>query len=59
VAWSSAAEIVGFVQSRNGVIVDDTKNRFVPMLQLDPVFHRAEVISNVQLARGLDAAKDS
>jgi len=31
----------------------------VAVLERDPVLHRAEVVADVQLARGLDAAEDT
>ena len=47
-----------FVVSGDCVIVDDAEDRLELMLQLDPIFHRAEIVADVQLAGRLDSTKD-
>ena len=43
----------------DGVQVHDAEQALVAVLERDPVLHRAEVVADVQLARGLDAAEDA
>ena len=53
------AQVGRLVRHGDRVVVDDAEERLVLVLQLDPVLHRSEIVSDVQLARGLDAAEDS
>ena len=53
------AKVVGLVGNGDRVVVHDAEERLVAPLELDPVLHRSQVISDVQLARRLDAAEDS
>jgi hypothetical protein len=54
----AAGEERRIVGDGDGVVVDDADDRVVPVLQRDPVLHRAEVISDVQLAGRLDPTED-
>ena len=56
---SARAQVGRLVRDRDGVIVDHAEERFVAPLELDPVLHRSEIVTDVQLARRLDAAEDS
>src|SRR5439155_14328190 len=47
------------VRLRDGVQIDDREEAVVLMLQRNPVLDRAEIIADVQLARGLDAGGDA
>src|SRR2546422_8309799 len=49
----------GVVGLRDGVQVHDREQAIMLVLQLDPVLDGAEVVADVQLARGLDAGKDA
>src|SRR5213075_1173133 len=49
----------GLVRLRDGVQVHDAEQAVVLVLQLDPILDGAEVISDVQLARGLDTGEDA
>src|SRR2546422_1652455 len=51
-----ARRVVGL---RDGVQVHDREQAIMLVLQLDPVLDGAEVVADVQLARGLDAGKDA
>src|SRR5689334_4803461 len=53
------AQVGRIVRNGDRVIVDDAEKRLVFVLQLNPVLHGAEVISNVQGAGGLNAAEDA
>ena len=47
----------GVIRLRDGMQVDDAEQAFVLGLQPYPVLHGAEVVADVQLAGGLDAAE--
>src|SRR5262245_34975154 len=55
----SLLERAGVVGLCDGVIVDDAVDRLHLVLQLRPVFDGAEVVPDVQLTGGLDAAEDA
>src|SRR3989449_833652 len=52
-------EARGVVGLCDGVQVHDREQTIMLVLQLDPILDGAEVVADVQLARGLDAGKDA
>ena len=55
---AARAKLGGIIRRRDRVVVDDTDDRRVLMLQLHPVFHRPQVVPDVELARGLNPAEN-
>src|ERR1035438_6148127 len=53
------AKLRGFLENSDGVQVDDAEDAFVLVLDADPIFERAEVIPNVEIAGRLHAGEDS
>src|SRR5256884_600119 len=49
----------GVVGLRDGVQVNHAEEAVVLMLQAHPVLHRAQIVADVQLARGLDTGEDA
>ena len=52
------AQLHGVVPGRDRVIVDDADDRVEFVLQLRPVFHRAEIVADVQLPGRLYSTED-
>jgi hypothetical protein len=53
------AELLRFVRHGDRVVIHHADDGRVLVLEPDPVLHRAQVVSNMQLARGLDSTEDS
>src|ERR1017187_4297698 len=53
------AKLGGFLENGEGVQVDDAEDALVLVLDADPIFERAEVIPDVEIAGRLHAGEDS
>src|ERR1700693_475077 len=55
----AGAQVSRLVRNGDRVVVDDAEERLILVLQFNPVLDGSEVVSDVQRARGLNAAEDA
>ena len=57
-AGAARAQLLGLVDERDRVVVDDTKDRIVLVLQPSPILHCTEVVPDVQFPRRLNPTEN-